>query len=257
MDARSWKAATTFTCPNYLPDAVSNNKMFVALQGCTIVLSFRCYAVITPPMNARISLSASRAMDEPAIRRPTQTISIKTPGGEEHGLCWVSFWSRAAHTWNWRCYSSMRLCSQRPGSCPSSSLATSTGTTRKKEAKPLGPTNTWPEGHHGCTHCAVSRKKAPIGRLWLSTLRVLNHFQDLPSPQHTVPFLQGKCTREQKKPSRKSSAWALKPASACAEPTVNDQTAVWRGHSAKRTRNAEELRPRAAAPAGLIKQFKM
>lgn len=31
--------------------------MFVALQGCTIVLSFRCYAVITLPMNARISLS--------------------------------------------------------------------------------------------------------------------------------------------------------------------------------------------------------
>lgn len=96
MDARSWKAATTSTCPNYLPDAVSNNKMFVALQGCTIVLSCRCYAVITPPMNARISLSASRAVDEPAIRRPTQTISIKTPGGEEHGLCWVSFWSRAS-----------------------------------------------------------------------------------------------------------------------------------------------------------------
>ena len=57
MDARSWKAATAFTCLNYLPDAVSNNKMFVALQGCTIVLSFRCYAVITLPMNARISLS--------------------------------------------------------------------------------------------------------------------------------------------------------------------------------------------------------
>lgn len=65
--------------------------------------------------------------------------------------------------------------------------------------KPLGPTNTWPEERHGCAHCAVSRKKAPIGRLWPSTLRVLNHFQDLPSPQHTVPFLQGKCTREQKK----------------------------------------------------------
>lgn len=63
--------------------------------------------------------------------------------------------------------------------------------------------------------------------------------------------------KKEKNPPGKALPGGLKPASACAEPTVNDQTAVWRGHSAKRTRNAEELRPRATAPAGLIKQFKM
>lgn len=61
------------------PDAMSNNKMFVTLQGCTMVLSFRCWAVITPIMNTHTSLWTRK----PETCRPRKQCGSELGRGEK------------------------------------------------------------------------------------------------------------------------------------------------------------------------------
>lgn len=109
----------------------------------------------------------------------------------------------------------------------------------------------------------VSRNKARINcnhpRLPAHWVRCLNHFHYLSALHRTVPFLRVKFTHMQKIIQEKPCPGWLKSVAlhvnqscdriiqqCCEEVTLK-----------KRARNAEELRPSAAAPAGLIKQFKM